>query len=119
MTTYAVFDKDAMPVPAVVPDRFSWFAALLPPVFALAHGLWLELLAYVVLVVLLGFASRLIGDDASFWIYVVFAIWIGFEASALRRSALARKGWRYRTDLIAPADDLAQLEGFKLRRPAA
>ena len=29
MTTYAVFDRNANGAPAVVPDRFSWFAALL------------------------------------------------------------------------------------------
>ena len=115
MTTYAVFDKDANAAPAVVPDRFSWFAALLPPVFALVHGLWLELVAWVIVVVLLSLASNAIGDDASFWIYVVFAIWIGFEAAALRRSALKRRGWRYRTDVIAASEDLAEVEGIKGR----
>jgi hypothetical protein len=45
MTVYAVFDRDANLVPAVVPERFSWFAAFLPPVFAIVHGLWLELAA--------------------------------------------------------------------------
>jgi len=115
MTTYAVFDRNAKGAPAVVPDRFSWFAALLPPVFALVHGLWLELVAYVAVVALLSMASVWIGDDASFWIYVVFALWIGFEAAGLRRSALKRQGWNYRTDVIAAADDLAELEWLKRR----
>jgi hypothetical protein len=115
MTIYAVFDKDANAAPAVVPDRFSWFAALLPPVFAVVHGLWLELAVYVVVVLLLGAGSRAFGGDAAFWIYVVFAIWIGFEVAALRRSALARRGWRYRTDVVAPSDDLAELEGIRGR----
>jgi len=115
MTTYAVFDKDANAAPAVVPDRFSWFAALLPPVFALVHGLWFELVAWVIVVVLLSLGSVAIGDDASFWIYVVFAVWIGFEGSALRRSALKRRGWRYRTDVIAASEDLAEVEGIKGR----
>ena len=30
MTIYAVFHKDATDVPAVVPERFSWLAAILP-----------------------------------------------------------------------------------------
>jgi len=115
MTTYAVFDKDANAAPAVVPDRFSWFAALLPPVFALVHGLWLELVGWVIVVVLLSLGSDVIGDDVAFWIYVVFAVWIGFEAAALRRSALKRHGWRYRTDVIAASEDLAEVEGIKGR----
>src|SRR3989442_1367152 len=91
MTTYAVFDRNAKGAPAVIPDRFSWFAALLPPVFALVHGLWLELVAYIALVALLSVASLWIGDDASFWIYVVFALWIGFEAAGLRRTGLEER----------------------------
>src|SRR6185312_11594312 len=34
MTIYAVFDRDAKEVPAVVAERFSWLAFLLPPLFA-------------------------------------------------------------------------------------
>ena len=39
MTLYSVFDRRLDEAPATVPDRFSWFAALLPPIWALAHGL--------------------------------------------------------------------------------
>jgi hypothetical protein len=116
MTIYAVFDRDANEAPAVVPDRFSWFAALLPPVFALVHGLWLEFVVYFVLVFLLSASSAAIGDNAAFWIYVLLAAWIGFGAPALRRGALARRGWHYRTDVIARGDDMAELEGLRTRR---
>lgn len=115
MTIYAVFDREPQTAPAVVADRFSWFAALLPPVFALAHGLWLELVVFILAVMLLGAAANLIGDSAVFWIYVVFAAWIGFEAAALRRAGLRRRGWRYRTEVVAAAPDLAELEGIKSR----
>lgn len=115
MTIYAVFDKDAIAAPAVVPDRFSWLAMLLPPVFALVHGLWLELLGYVILVFALGAVSRVIGGEAAFWIYLILAVWIGFEAPALRRGALRRRGWRYRTEVIARGADLAELEGLRNR----
>ena len=118
MTTYAVFDKDAIAAPAVVADRFSWFAALLPPVFALVHGPWLELVAYLIAVMLLSASTVVIGDDAAFWIYVVFAVWVGFEAPAFRRGALIRGGWRYRTDVVAASEDLAELAGIKVRGSA-
>jgi hypothetical protein len=117
MTIYAVFDRDATGAPAVVPDRFSWLAALLPPLFALLHGLWLELVVYVIAVVLLGAAAPTFGGTAIFWIYVAFALWIGFEAPAMRRSALRRRGWRFRSDIVAASSDMAELEGFRSRRP--
>ncbi len=118
MTIYAVFDHAAKPAPVAVPDRFSWFAALLPPVFALARGLWLELVAYLVVVMLLAAAVPSIGGDAVGWIYLVFAVWIGFEAPALRRGALSRRRWRFRGDFVAASEDVAMLEGLR-SRPAA
>ena len=116
MTIYAVFDKGATETTTVVADRFSWFAAILPPIFALAHGLWPSLLGYLVLVAALVVASRVIGGGAAFWTYVAIATWIGFEAPAFRRAALRRRGWSYRSDVIAAAEDLAELEGVKARR---
>jgi hypothetical protein len=115
MTTYAVFDKDTTGVPAVVADRFSWLAALLPPVFALVHGLWPELVVYVIVVMLLGAAAPTLGGGVVFWLYVAFALWIGFEAAAFRRSALKHRGYHYRTDIVAASADLAQLGGLKAR----
>jgi hypothetical protein len=118
MTTFAIFDRPDSAAPTVVADRFSWFAALLPPVFALAHGLWLALLGYAIILAVLIAGRSWIGDGAAFWIYVVSAIWIGFEAPALRRAALRRRGWSDRGDIIAMSPDLAQLEWLK-RRVAA
>ncbi len=116
MTIYAVFDKDATEVPAVVPERFSWFAALLPPIYALAHGLWLELALYAIALVLLSLSTAVIGGAAAFWIYVVFAIAVGFEAATLRRAALRHQGWRFRSHVVAASADLARLEGLKAAR---
>jgi hypothetical protein len=115
MTLYAVFDRDAKQAPAVVPDRFAWLAAILPPVYAILHGLWLELVVFIIVAVLLNTASNAIGDEAAFWIYVAFAVWIGFEAPAMRAAALRRRGWRYRTDVVAPTEDMAQVEGIRAR----
>ena len=38
---------------------------------------------------LLGASTVALGADAAFWIYLVFALWLGFEAPALRRAAFA------------------------------
>lgn len=115
MTLYAVFERPSDPEPAVVPETFSWFAALLPPVYALVHGLWLGLLGYVVLVVALGSAALYLGE-ATFWLYVLAAALIGFEAPALRGAKLVARGYSYRSDVIAAAEDLAQTEWLK-RKP--
>lgn len=111
MTLYSIFDRDtqAPEAPAAIPERFSWLAALLPPAFALVHGLWLELLAFIAAVALLAVAALWLGGAAGFWLYVLFAVLLGFEAPSLRRAALKRKGWTYRTEIVAPAGDLAQV----------
>ena len=63
MTIFSIFARNAEV--EAVPDRFSWFAALLPPIYALVHGLWWALGGYVVAVAALVGLSQLIGDDAA------------------------------------------------------
>ena len=119
MTLYAVFDRRQDEAPAVVPDRFSWFAALLPPVFLAAHGLWLELVGFVVALAAVSFAASLVGADAAFWLYVLLVVLLGFEAGALRRRALRRRGYIYRGEVIAGAADLAEVEATRRRSAGA
>jgi hypothetical protein len=115
VTLYAIFDpKPGRPdLPAAIPETFSWLAALLPPVFLVRHGLWLELVAYVLklvaLVVLVGF----IGDEAAFALYCLAALWLGFAAPGFRRHALSWRGWRHRGACVAASADLAQLEALQ------
>ncbi|HVW92455.1 MAG TPA: DUF2628 domain-containing protein [Devosia sp.] len=113
MTIYAVLEHDVKPAPVAVAERFSWFAAVLPPLWAIAHGLWLELVLYVALLCVLSFFGLLIGSAAAFWIYVACAVWIGFEAAGVRRAALRRRGWRERGEVVAPSEDVAMLAGLR------
>ncbi|WP_374624468.1 DUF2628 domain-containing protein [Devosia sp.] len=114
MTLHSVYDRpDAAPV--AVADRFSLLAALLPPVYALLHGLWLLLVAWVLLLVALTGLSALAGADAAFWIYAALAVLIGLEAPTLRRRRLGRLGFRYRTEILAPDEDLAALAWLQRR----
>ena len=73
------------------------------------HGLWLELVFYLVAVVALVLGSLYIGDAAAFWLYVLLSAWVGFAAPSLRRHALSWRGWRHRRDLYATDPDLARL----------
>ena len=98
-----------------MPDRFSWFAALVPPVFGMVHGLWLELIAFVVALALIVLAATWLGADAGFWLYALLAAWIGFEAGALRRRALRRRGFIHSTELFASDPDLAAVEWTRRR----
>jgi len=115
VTLYAIFDpKPGKPdLPAVVPETFSWLAALLPPVFLLAHGLWLELVGFVLAVLALVVLSRFIGGDTATLLYLLGAIWLGLAASGFRRHALAWRGRTPRGSRVALSADLAQLEAMR------
>ena len=90
-----------------LPDRFSWFAFLLPPVWALANGLWL--LLAVMIVSVMAFA-QLSGFFAlpGFSLYFLFALWLGFEANGLVGAKLIRGGWQ--DNSLVPASGLMQAE---------
>ena len=117
MTVYSIFEKPQgkaakdraarFAAPVAVPERFSWLATLLPPVFALLNGLWLVLVFWITLVLGLAYVSRVIGDDAAMALYLLVAVFMGFEAPAFRRDALLAAGFVWRGDMVAGTDDLA------------
>lgn len=116
MTLYSVFDRISEPSePVAVPEKFSWFAAILPPLYMLRHGLWLALLGFVVVVVALSMLSLAIGDGATSWLYILSAILFGLEAGALRRAKLRRQGFVHGAEIIAAEADLAEVEWLKLK----
>ena len=115
MTLYAIFDPrpGMAALPEAVPEKFSWLAALLPPVFFIRHGLWLELLAYGLKLAALVLLAPLIGGDAACLLYGLVAIWLGFAAPGFRRHALIWRGWSHRGERVAFDADLAQLEALQ------
>ena len=114
MTLYDIFDPKpaSFALPAVVPAKFFWFAAILPPVFLSVHRLWLELAGLLGLAVLV-VASIVLGGAAAFSLYVLGAIWLGFAAPDLIRRALLRRGWTARGERVADSADMAQLEAIR------
>jgi hypothetical protein len=115
MTQFSVFDRRLDEAPALVPDRFSWFAALLPPVYGIAHRLWLATLVWVALVAGIGILSLWLGSEAGFWLYVLLAVLGGFEGPNLRRRGLRRRGYIYRSERFASSDDLAAVDWMRRR----
>ena len=96
-----------------VPERFSWFAALLPPLWAIVHGLWVELIIWVAAMAVLGGIDLFLGSEATFWLYVLGATWVGFEASAIRVAALERKQFQRAGELISSDEISAEMEWMK------
>lgn len=117
MTIYSVFEaqKPGLPDIEAVPEKFSWLACILPPVFFLAHRLVLPLLGYIVALALLVAGARLLGGAAVGWLYLLLAAWIGCEAPHWRRQGLLRRHFAYRGEIIAAGPDLAALDWLKAR----
>lgn len=103
------FVDDPTVLPMAVSERFSWGAALLPPIHALLNRHWDQLGLFV-----LGFgailvSARFIGPDAAFWLYILLAIACGFAAPGAARRALKRRGFDPFGHRFAPDADLARL----------
>jgi hypothetical protein len=116
VTLYSLY-RDENQVPIAVADRFSWSAALLPPLHALFHRLWLLLAGWVVGTGVIVALSQFIGGEAGFWLYVLLAVLIGFEAPTFRRLRLARSGGTYQGDYFSGSEDLALVEYMKRQTP--
>lgn len=106
MTVYSVYARDG-DLPAGIPDRFRWSAALLPPVDALLHRAWAMLVLWMAGTLAIGVSSLWLGDAAAVWLYLLFAAWFGFAAPRFHARALARRGWHHRSEIVAADEDLA------------
>ena len=77
-------------------DGFSFAAAVLAPLWLLAHRVWLALLGYVAVVLLLAAVTWATGAGPGWALLLVGAMHlvIGFEAPSLRRWAIESRGWQ-------------------------
>ena len=76
-------------------DGFFWSAFLLAPLWMLRHRLWLALVLYAAVAIAIGTGAQLFRLSAAITAAIAFVVslLIGFEASTLRRWALARRKW--------------------------
>jgi len=79
---------------AFVPDRFSYLAFVFAIVWLLYHRMWLVLLGYLGLTLVIELLALAVNPDAVGIVALLVALLFGFEAQALRRWSLERKGWR-------------------------
>jgi hypothetical protein len=78
-----------------VRDGFSGQAALLAPIWLLAHRLWPALAAYIAAIAAIGAAYAWLGlpDAAALICVAAVHLIVGFEADTIERGDLERKGW--------------------------
>ncbi len=93
-----------------VRDGFHFWAFLLAPVWMLRHRMWVEFIAYLLLVGGLTFALRRLGveEAAGGWVALLLALLIGMEAPSLRRWKLSRRS--FESQGVVVADDLEMAE---------
>ena len=93
-----------------VRDGFHFWAFLLPPLWMLRHRLWIELIAYLLLLGGAMFLLRRFGieETAGFWVWLFLAGLVGMEASSLLRWKLARR--RFEQVGIVVGDDREEAE---------
>jgi hypothetical protein len=120
MALFSVFTRDTEdPMPRLVADRFAWSAALFPPLYLLGHGLWLGLVGFLLFAAALAGLSFWLGPDATFWLYVSAALLFGFEAPALVRRKLRRKGFAHAGERFAADRDVAASDWLASRDGAS
>jgi len=92
---------------------FCRTALVFGPLWLLAHRLWRPLALWLIGAALVGFAlaSGVLGADAAVGLYVLSALYLGFEGRALQGAALARRG-RPLADVVCAADSSTAELGF-------
>ncbi len=79
-----------------VRDGFHWTAFLFAPFWMLRHRLWLELVFLIIIVTGLFVGLKRFGGGEGFGLLsaLLVQLFVGMEASSLRRWKLARRGYR-------------------------
>ena len=99
-----------------LPDRFNWFAALLPPFWAVANGLW-KVLALMIVTLLATMALGMFFTLPVLGLYLLGVWWLGFEANHIYSKALIKRGWGRGVDIVAADDLMAEQAYFARNEP--
>ena len=100
---------------AFVRDGFHFWAALLGPIWLLWHGLWLALIGWIVVMAAVGFGMSMLGPagNAIFFVDLMLALLMGFEAASVRRWTLSRHKWRQLDIVVARNWETAERRFFE------
>jgi Protein of unknown function (DUF2628) len=95
-----------------VKEGFSWPALLVPGLWLLYQRMWLELILFVALFAVLGWAFDPSDDQGQTlfgWLGVALIVLFAFEANDLRGAALERQGYKQTGTAIGAGRDAAEL----------
>jgi Protein of unknown function (DUF2628) len=103
-----------------VKDGFSWLAAIVPLLWFLVKGLWLELLVFLGVVAVLSWGIEAAGAFAelSGMVMIILQIVLGFEAGELQGMALERRGWRLVGTVTGHNQDECERSFFETWQPS-
>jgi len=81
---------------AFVKDGFRWWAAIVPALWLMVKGLWLEFALCVLVILALTWGLQAAGanDSVGSTLLLIAQLLFGFEASTIESAALERRGWR-------------------------
>jgi hypothetical protein len=79
---------------AFVRDGFSFLAFLMPPLWLLAHRLWIEAILATAALILAAALTQLSGFTTAILLWLLVSAFVGLEGNALRIAALRRRGWQ-------------------------
>ena len=79
----------------LVREGFSWFALIVPLIWALWHRLWLLAGAFLLIGAFFNLVVFLLAIEEPYASILggALLLWVGFEANDLRRWSLRRAGW--------------------------
>ena len=87
-------DPDAAEHAVFVKEGLSWPALIVPILWILWHRLWLTLLGWIIFLLVVAWAGRLLDDRAATALAIIGQVLFALEANNIRRASLARRGWR-------------------------
>jgi Protein of unknown function (DUF2628) len=99
---------------AFVRDGFHFWAAVLGPLWLIWQRLWLALIGWIVLLVAIdgGMVALGAGRGAIFFVNLLLALLMGFEAASLKRWTLSRRNWRQLDVVVADDEEAAERRFF-------
>ena len=99
---------------AFVRDGFHFWAAVFGPLWLVWHRLWLALTGWIIVALAINVGMARLGADgtAIFWVDVLIALLMGFEASSIRRWTLSRRDWRQLDIVVARNWETAERRFF-------
>jgi hypothetical protein len=103
-----------------VKDGFTWLAAIVPALWFLVKGLWLELALFLVAATALTWGTEASATASALggMLLLIVQVVIGFEADAIQGAALERRGWRLVATVAGRDRDDAERRFFETWQPA-